>query len=79
MPLETESDSVGGSPDPAPIGSSPVLSAPVGVDAPILEVMSSMRAMRRLRPDPVPDELLRRVIEAEIGRASCRERVCSVV
>ena len=37
---------------------------PVGIDAPILEVIASMRAMRRLRPDPVPDELLRQVIEA---------------
>jgi nitroreductase len=37
---------------------------PVGIDAPILEVMASMRAMRRLRPDPVPDELLAQVIEA---------------
>ena len=37
---------------------------PVGADAPILEVMASMRAMRRLRPDPVPDELLRQVVEA---------------
>lgn len=37
---------------------------PVGPDAPILEVMRSMRAMRRLRPDPVPMELLRQVVEA---------------
>jgi nitroreductase len=38
--------------------------APIGMDAPIFEVMASMRAMRRLRPDPVPDELLQQVIEA---------------
>jgi nitroreductase len=37
---------------------------PVGADAPIFEVMASMRAMRRLKPDPVPDELLRQIIEA---------------
>jgi nitroreductase len=37
---------------------------PIGIDAPIFEVMASMRAMRRLRPDPVPEELLRQVIEA---------------
>jgi len=36
----------------------------VGIDAPIFEVMASMRAMRRLRPDPVPDELLQQLIEA---------------
>jgi nitroreductase len=39
-------------------------SVPVGADAPILEVMSTMRAMRRLKPDPVPDELLEQVVEA---------------
>jgi nitroreductase len=37
---------------------------PVGEDAPILEVMSTLRAMRRLKPDPVPDELLERLVEA---------------
>lgn len=37
---------------------------PVGPDAPILEVMASMRAMRRLKPDPVPDDLLRQIVEA---------------
>ena len=37
---------------------------PLGEDAPILEVMSTMRAMRRLKPDPVPDELLERLVEA---------------
>jgi nitroreductase len=37
---------------------------PVGEDAPIFEVMSTMRAMRRLKPDPVPDELLQKLIQA---------------
>jgi nitroreductase len=37
---------------------------PIGADAPILELMATMRAMRRLKPDPVPDELLERVVEA---------------
>ena len=36
----------------------------VGEDAPILEVMATMRAMRRLKPDPVPDELLEKLVEA---------------
>ena len=36
----------------------------VGADAPILEVMATMRAMRRLKPDPVPDELLDELVEA---------------
>ena len=30
----------------------------------MVEVMTTMRAMRRLRPDPVPDDLVRELIEA---------------
>jgi nitroreductase len=37
---------------------------PVGPDAPLLDVMATMRAMRRLKPDPVPDELLTKLVEA---------------
>jgi len=37
---------------------------PVGPDAGILAIMSTTRAMRHLAPDPVPDELIRSVIEA---------------
>src|SRR3954449_445883 len=37
---------------------------PVGPDAPLLDVMATMRAMRRLKPDPVPQELLDKLIEA---------------
>src|SRR3954469_19629553 len=37
---------------------------PVGADAPIMEVMATMRAMRRLKPDPVPEELLETLVEA---------------
>lgn len=40
------------------------IAVPVGEDAPILEVVATMRAMRRLKPDPVPDELLERLVEA---------------
>jgi nitroreductase len=36
----------------------------IGEDAPILEVLATMRAMRRLKPDPVPDELLEKLVEA---------------
>ena len=35
-----------------------------GPDAPILEVMRTMRAMRRLKPDPVAPELLERLVQA---------------
>jgi nitroreductase len=37
---------------------------PQGLQAPILEVMRTMRAMRRLKPDPVPRELLERLVQA---------------
>src|SRR3954471_9230539 len=37
---------------------------PVGADAPLFDVMATMRAMRRLKPDPVPDELLVKIVEA---------------
>jgi nitroreductase len=30
----------------------------------IFEVMSTMRAMRRLKPDPVPDEVIRKILLA---------------
>jgi nitroreductase len=36
---------------------------PVGADAPVFEVLSTVRAMRRLKPDPVPSELLERLVE----------------
>src|SRR4051794_7544335 len=38
--------------------------APVGPDAPLLDVMATMRAMRRLKPDPVPDDVLVKIVEA---------------
>jgi nitroreductase len=42
------------------------VSGPVstGPDAPIMEVLATMRSMRRLRPDPVPRELLEKLIAA---------------
>jgi nitroreductase len=54
---------------------------PIGVDAPIRSVMSTMRAMRRLRPDPVPDELLRQLVEAATwaGTASHLQRYSFIV
>ena len=38
----------------------------------VFEIMHSTRAMRRLKPDPVPDELIAKILNAglcEIGRA----------
>jgi nitroreductase len=46
----------------APDAASPTVA--VGEDAPIFEVMATMRAMRRLKPDAVPDEMLERLVEA---------------
>jgi nitroreductase len=37
---------------------------PVGAEAPIMQVMATMRAMRRLRPDPVPREVLEEIVRA---------------
>ncbi|MFE3187757.1 nitroreductase family protein [Nocardia sp. NPDC059240] len=37
---------------------------PIGADAPVFEVMRTMRAMRRLKSDPVPEELLTTLVEA---------------
>ena len=42
----------------------PGLDVPVGPDAPIMDVMATMRAMRRLKPDPVPDELIETLVRA---------------
>lgn len=36
----------------------------LGEDAPLFEIMATTRAMRRLAPDPVPDHLLQRLVEA---------------
>jgi nitroreductase len=62
-------------------GATARVDAPVGADAPILGVMSSMRAMRRLRPDPVPDELLQRLVEAATwaGTGSFLQRYSFVI
>lgn len=37
---------------------------PIGPDAPVLGIMSTTRAMRHLSPEPVPDELIRTLVEA---------------
>ena len=36
----------------------------------VFEIMRTTRAMRRLKPDPVPDELVHRILEAGICAAS---------
>lgn len=38
--------------------------AAFGEDSPLFEVMATMRSMRRLKPDPVPDELLEKLVRA---------------
>ena len=34
--------------------------------ADLFEIMQNMRAMRRLKPDPVPDDLIRKILEAGV-------------
>ena len=41
---------------------------PEGTD--IFEIIHTMRAMRRLKPDPVPDELIRKILLAGQAAAS---------
>lgn len=36
----------------------------------VFEIMSTTRSMRRLKPDPVPDELIRKILEAGAGAAN---------
>ena len=57
----------------APDAASPPIA--VGEDAPIFQVMSTLRAMRRLKPDPVPDELLERLVQAAIWAPNGANRV----
>ncbi len=44
--------------------SPPIDVASIGEDVPLLEGIRTTRAIRRFRPGPVPDELLRKVVEA---------------
>ena len=36
----------------------------------VFEIMHTTRAMRRLKPDPVPDELIRKILEAGVCAAN---------
>jgi nitroreductase len=36
----------------------------------VFEIMTTTRSMRRLKPDPVPDELIRKILEAGAGAAN---------
>ena len=36
----------------------------------IFDILHTTRAMRRLKPDPVPDELIRKILEAGIAAAN---------
>jgi nitroreductase len=51
-------------------GYHPRVAAHPSSDVSLLETMATMRAMRRLRPDPVPDELVRKLIEAAMWAPS---------
>ena len=43
---------------------------PMSESDPLIEIIRSTRAMRRLKPDPVPDELVRKILEAGVCAAS---------
>jgi nitroreductase len=36
----------------------------------VFEIMATTRSMRRLKPDPVPDDLIRKILEAGLGAAN---------
>jgi nitroreductase len=40
----------------------------------LFDIIHSTRAMRRLKPDPVPDELIRRMLEAAVAAPSASNR-----
>lgn len=44
----------------------------------LYEAMRTLRAVRRLRPDPIPDDVLRRVLEAAVTRRVANLRKSSV-
>ena len=39
-------------------------------DTDLFEIQRTTRAMRRLKPDPVPDELVRKILRAGMNAAS---------
>lgn len=39
-------------------------------NADLFEIMATTRAMRRLKPDPVPDELIRKILQAGLSAAN---------
>ena len=41
----------------------------------VFEAIRKRKAVRTYTDRPVPEEVLDKVLRAEIGRASCRERV----
>ena len=47
-----------------PMTARPVRPIPVGEDSAVFGVMATMRSMRRLAADPVPDAMLQRLVEA---------------
>jgi nitroreductase len=56
---------------PTPSGT-PAQDVAIGPDAPVMEILRTTRAMRYLAPDPVPDELIRSVIEAATWAPNAR-------
>ena len=38
----------------------------IGDDARLFDIMATTRSMRRLKPDPIPEALIRKVLEAGV-------------
>jgi nitroreductase len=50
----------------APLSSTFAVAAENPTDAKLFDMMYSLRSMRRLKPDPIPEETLRKIVEAGI-------------
>lgn len=56
------------------LSTAPGAALAIGEDSGVFDTMATTRSIRRLRPDPVPDDVLRRVVEAATWAPSARNR-----
>jgi len=54
----------------APLSPTGAVAAEAAADAKLFDVIYSLRAIRRLKPDPIPEETLRKIVEAGIHAPS---------
>ena len=55
---------------PEVLSAPPGLAVPVGPDSPVLDVLRTMRAMRRLAPEPLDREVLEQLVQAAVWAPS---------